>query len=38
MWFTSFTNFSVHKESLHFVNVVDITTKSSSLERSALHI
>ena len=25
MWFASFTVFSVHKESFHFINVVDIS-------------
>ena len=38
MRFASFTILSVHKESFHFINVVDITTKSSSLELSALHV
>ena len=39
MWFTSFTIFSVHKESFHFINVVDMSALHvSSLEHSTMHV
>ena len=39
MWFTIFTIFNVHKESLHFIRVVDISAPNVNVvDTSALHV
>ena len=39
MWFTSFTIFNVHKESLHFISVVDTSALHVNVvDISALHL
>ena len=39
MWFTSFTIFSVHKESLHFISVPDTSAPHVNVvDISALHV